>query len=54
MKDLYVVTKFTMASSVEEALKKEKKTKVSEVWIDGDWKKHKNEKLIDKRIYKRI
>lgn len=51
MKDLYVVQKYIRASSVEEALAKEKETKVNEVWIDSDWKKHKNEKLIDKEIY---
>ena len=51
MKDLYIINKHIMAESVEEALSKEPKTKVKEIWIDNDWKKHKNEKLIDKEIY---
>ena len=52
MKDLYIVRKFLMANSVEDALKKERKTKISEVYIDSDWTKHKIEKLVNKKIYK--
>ncbi len=50
MKDLYIVQKYIMAESAEEAIKKDKKHKVNEVFIDGDWKKNKIEKIIDKEI----
>lgn len=52
-KDLYVINKFIMADSAEEALKKEKKAKVSEIFVDSEWRKHKIEKLIDKAFYKK-
>lgn len=45
-KDLYVINKFVMADSVEEALAKEKDAKITEVFIEGDWRKHKIEKVI--------
>ena len=51
MKDLYIIRKFVYANSAEEAYKKDKKTKVSEVYIDNEFLKHKIEKLIDKKIY---
>lgn len=51
MKDLYIIRKFVYASSAEEAYKKDKKTKVHEVYIDNDFLKHKIEKEIDKKLY---
>ena len=51
MKDLYIVQKHIMAESVEDALKAEKKYKVSQVFVDSDWLKHKIEKVIDTKIY---
>ena len=51
-KNLYIIQKHIMAESVEDALIKEKKFKVSEVFINGDWMKEKIAKIIDKKIYK--
>lgn len=48
-KDLYVINKFVMANSVEEALEKEKEAKITEVFIEGDWRKHKIERVINKQ-----
>lgn len=51
MKDLYIIRKFVYASNAEEAYKKDKKTKVSEVYIDSDWLKSKTENIINKKIF---
>lgn len=48
-KDLYVINKFVMANSVQEALEKEKDAEITEVFIEGDWRKHKIEKVINKQ-----
>jgi hypothetical protein len=45
-KDLYVVTKLIFATSAQEAIEKEKNSKVNEVWIEGDWKKDKIDNII--------
>ena len=37
---LYVVQKTVMASSISEALKKEKRVIPSDIFIDADWKKN--------------
>lgn len=35
----YIVRKYVMASSIQDVIKKEKKTPVRDVWIDEDWKR---------------
>ena len=47
MEKLYVVRKFIMAKSAEDAIKKERKEKVDSVWIDEEWNKYNKEKEID-------
>lgn len=39
MNKLFIVQKYVVASSAEEAIKKEKNQKADEVWLDQDWKK---------------
>ena len=50
-KDLYIIQKHIMAESVEDALKRESKFKVNEIFIDSEWRKNKIEKLIDKKFF---
>lgn len=38
----YVVRKYIMANSALEAIRRDKKAPVHDVWIDEDWKKTKN------------
>lgn len=33
----YIVQKYVMASSLKEALRKEKKTEIHSAWIDKEW-----------------
>ena len=42
---LYVVRKYIKAGSAQEALKKERKHKPDEVWVDEEWKKGHMDKL---------
>ncbi len=42
---MLIVRKYIMASSVEEALRKEKKTKVHEIYIDDEWRKNNKDNL---------
>ena len=44
---MFVVRKYVMADSVASVLRKERKTKVHEVYIDDDWRKEKADKLAD-------
>lgn len=37
MDKLYVVRKYVMAESAEQAIKKEVKHPVHDVWLDDDW-----------------
>ena len=46
-KDLYVVTKFIFAGSAREAIDKEGKSEVNEVWIDKDWRESQMESLLN-------
>lgn len=47
MKDKrYIVRKYIMAKSASEALRKEKKVRPDDVYIDGDWQKDNNEHLV--------
>lgn len=41
---LYLIKKYVMAKSAEEALKKEPKIKPDDVWVDEEWKKLQEEK----------
>lgn len=36
---LYVIRKYIKASSAADAIRKERKTPVDEIWLDEDWKK---------------
>jgi len=38
-KDRYIIRKYVMASSAQEAIKLDKKYKPQDVWIDEDYKK---------------
>lgn len=40
---LYIVRKYIWAKSAEEAIKKDAKKKVDDVWGDDDWKKNTNQ-----------
>ncbi len=42
MKKLYVVRKYIWAESADEAIKKDRKTPVEDVWIDEKWKENSN------------
>lgn len=42
---LFIVRKFIMARSVQEALSKEKKVKPDDCWIDEDYRKKQTEQL---------
>jgi len=35
----YIVRKYVMALSVIDAVRKEKKVQIDDVWVDDDWKK---------------
>jgi len=39
-KQLYVIRKYIMAKSAQEAIRKDKTTKVQDCWIDEDWRKN--------------
>lgn len=36
---LFVIKKYVMAESAAQALKKKKRIRADEVWLDDDWKK---------------
>jgi hypothetical protein len=35
---LYIVRKYIMAKSAKEAIERDKKSEVDDVWVDEDWK----------------
>ncbi len=35
----YIIRKYIMAKSVSEALKKERRTRPDDCWVDDEWKK---------------
>lgn len=45
MKKLFIVRKYVMAESAQDALRKEKNIKPDDVWIDEEWKKMNEGKL---------
>lgn len=38
-KKQYIIRKYIVASSAQEAIRKDRSTPVEDVWIDEDWKK---------------
>jgi len=42
---MYVVRKYVMAKTVQEAIKKERKTKIHEVFVDDEWRKSQKDNL---------
>jgi hypothetical protein len=42
---LFIVRKYIMAKSAHEALKKERRHRPDDVWVDEDWKKEHKEQL---------
>lgn len=47
MKDKrYIVRKYIMAKSASEALRKEKKVRPDDCWVDEDWKKDNQQQLV--------
>lgn len=42
---MFVVRKYVMADSVESAIRKEKKTKIHEVFVDDEWRKNNKDSL---------
>lgn len=45
-KKRYVVRKYIMANSAHEAIKKERKYRPDDVYIDSDWQKNNDEKVV--------
>jgi hypothetical protein len=52
MDKLFIIKKRFMARSVQDALKKEKKKPVDEVYVDDDWLKANAEELIGNKSKK--
>lgn len=50
MKKLFIIQKFIVASSINEALKIEKNTRPDECWLDDDWKKAHKPKLEQPKV----
>lgn len=44
---MFVIRKYVKAKSASDAIKKERKMPVDEVWVDDDWKKENATKLGD-------
>lgn len=42
----YVIRKYIMAKSASEALRKERKVRPDDVWVDDEWKKNNDKELI--------
>jgi len=40
---MFIVKKYIMASSAHEALKKERRVRPDDVWVDEDWKRNNTE-----------
>lgn len=45
MKKLYIIEKFVWASSVSDALKRDKETTATSIYLDPDWRKNNDSKL---------
>ncbi len=44
---LFVIKKYVMASSAQDALRKEKNIKPDDCWVDEDWRKNTKDKLAE-------
>lgn len=44
MKKLYIVQKYVLANSIEQAIKKEKEIKPDDVYLDNNWRQNQTEK----------
>lgn len=44
---LFIIKKYVRAKSASEAIRKEKKIAVDDVWVDEDWRKSATDKLAD-------
>jgi hypothetical protein len=42
----FIVKKYIMASSAQEALRKERRVRPDDVWVDEDWKKDNDKQLV--------
>jgi len=42
---LFIIRKYILAKSAQDAIKKERFTQVDDVWVDDDWKKEQNDNL---------
>jgi len=42
----YIIRKYIMATSCQQALKKEKRSKPDDCWVDDDWKKNNENGLV--------
>lgn len=42
----YIVRKYIMAKTIQEALRKEKKTRPDDCWVDEDWAKENSQDLV--------
>ena len=45
MDKLYIVRKYIMAKSAEQAIKKDKNCPVDDVWVDEDWRNEKKDEV---------
>lgn len=46
IKKRYIIRKYILASSVQEALRKERRTKPDDCWVDDEWKKENPNQLV--------
>jgi hypothetical protein len=44
---MYIVSKYVMADSVAQAIRREPKQPVHEVFVDDDWRKNNTDRLAD-------
>lgn len=44
---MFIVKKYIKASSAAEAIRKDRTTPVSDVWIDDEWRKNNRDNLAD-------
>lgn len=40
MKQLYIVRKYIMAKSAQDAIRKDKLAPINDIWLDEEWKKN--------------
>lgn len=44
---MFVIKKYVMAPNAREAIRRERKVEVDDLWIDEDWRKNNNDKLTE-------